>query len=390
VYSGGSHGRTHLAARKPTFERLPGLLALLALVAFAVGLLLYEGLRPPRAAGVHVVLAVGAMPLIFGAMLYFTPVLTRGAAAPVWTLLGPALALGAGALAVASIVTPIWWITQAAALGLAACLIVLGWMWGRARAMLGSPHPGLHWYAAALSALALGLVAIGLTALLPTHWVALRGFHVHANLLGFVGLTAIGTLRVLLPTAAGYSDPRAAAALRGDLPYALGGTLLVAIGAAGVPLVAWIGLILWAIVLLPWLASLLGRWRHAVWGWHGSATALGGAAFGWAAVLGAGALQGAGLVDSDVPLRLFFLAFLLPLVTGATGHLLPLWLWPDRPPAWQQHARDRLTYASGVRTAGFLITGVLAAAGAAWAAYLAAALAGSYLLQVLQAARTRG
>ena len=58
---------------------LPALVSL-ALAAFAAALLglLHAG----RAATLHLVLAVGAMPLIFGAMSHFIPVLTRSRTAP--------------------------------------------------------------------------------------------------------------------------------------------------------------------------------------------------------------------------------------------------------------------------------------------------------------------
>ncbi|MGA9165494.1 MAG: hypothetical protein WBZ31_13645, partial [Thiobacillus sp.] len=53
---------------------------LLALAAFAAALL--WPLHAGRAATLHLILAVGAMPLIFGAMSHFIPVLTRTRSAP--------------------------------------------------------------------------------------------------------------------------------------------------------------------------------------------------------------------------------------------------------------------------------------------------------------------
>lgn len=54
-------------------------LVFLALVAFAAALLWAP--HAGRAAVLHLILAVGAMPLIFGAMSHFIPVLTRTRAA---------------------------------------------------------------------------------------------------------------------------------------------------------------------------------------------------------------------------------------------------------------------------------------------------------------------
>jgi hypothetical protein len=82
-----------------------------------------------------------------------------------------------------------------------------GWALYRARRMFGPRHRGLDWYLAALGFLLLALVAVVLMPVYPGQRNALRLFHLHANLLGFVGLTALGTLQVLLPTCMGRPDP---------------------------------------------------------------------------------------------------------------------------------------------------------------------------------------
>src|SRR5574340_552090 len=83
-------------------------LVFLALAAFAAALLWspYAG----RAAVLHLMLAVGAMPLIFGAMTHFIPVLTRTRSAPAGLLGVPLLGLAGGALVVGSLGFPhmIW------------------------------------------------------------------------------------------------------------------------------------------------------------------------------------------------------------------------------------------------------------------------------------------
>ena len=91
-------------------------------------------------------------------------------------------------------------------LGIAALVALLaatalgGWMLVRARRMFGPRHRGLDWYLAALGFLLLALLAVVLMPWFPAQRAGLRLFHLHANLLGFVGLTALGTLQVLLPT----------------------------------------------------------------------------------------------------------------------------------------------------------------------------------------------
>ncbi|MDO9220387.1 MAG: hypothetical protein Q7T90_05105, partial [Thiobacillus sp.] len=73
-------------------------------------------------------LAVGAMPLIFGAMSHFIPVLTRTRAAA--GLLGiPVLALAGGALVVGALSMPgLYWVRYAGALlALTAAGALLAW-----------------------------------------------------------------------------------------------------------------------------------------------------------------------------------------------------------------------------------------------------------------------
>ena len=80
---------------------------------------------------------------------------------------------------------------------------------------LGAPHPGTRWYGAAMLCLffAVSLVPVWLAK--PELRTLLRLFHLHLNPLGFIGLAALGTLPVLLPTALGQPDPQAALFLLG-------------------------------------------------------------------------------------------------------------------------------------------------------------------------------
>ncbi len=135
-------------------------LVFFALAAF-VGALLWSPIAG-RAAYLHLILAAGAMPLIFGAMSHFIPVLTRTRTAPVRVGIIPVLALAGGVLAVAGFSLPgmVWGWQAGALLALAAGISLLAWSRRRRASMLGQPHPCLAWYEAALACLALALLAV--------------------------------------------------------------------------------------------------------------------------------------------------------------------------------------------------------------------------------------
>jgi len=357
-------------------------LAVMALVAFLVAATLSHRLPAVPPLIVHVVMAVGVMPLILGAMIYFTPVLTHSRT-PSWpVLLLPLLAFVAGAMATAGLARWRDLLPLAAGAAIIVVATLSGWMWRRARRMLGSPHPGLYWYLLALFNLLLGLIAILGAMIWPEHWVSLRRFHLHVNLLGFVGMTAIGTLRVLVPTVAGYTDPDARAQLHHGLYSAVCGTLLIAAGAAWWHWLMWPGLVLWLIPLLRFVLSLIWRWREMVWGWHRATVPLGLAVFGFAFVLLAGVRHAAGWWSPAAMVQFYFFGFLFPLVTGAVSYLLPVWIWPARnTPAYEIAARQ-LAYGSAARGLLFLSAGVLALTGVAGGTWLAVMTLVLYLLQV--------
>jgi hypothetical protein len=198
--------------------------------------LLVAGVALPKAATLspafwaHLVLAVGVMSLITAAMQHFVPVLTRVRGAGRWIGRLPWLMLLAGVLVASVFLGAMPWVmlTLAAALGLAGAGAMLHWMRAKARQTLGKPHAGLAWYVAAMACLSLGLAAAALIPWFPAWHPALREFHVHINLYGFVGLTAIGTLQVLMPTVAGRLDPEAGLRLKEDLKWALAGAMLLA------------------------------------------------------------------------------------------------------------------------------------------------------------------
>lgn len=357
-------------------------LVLLALVAFAAAMPGFQ--LAGRAATLHLLFAVGALPLIFGAMGHFIPVLTRSRAAPRLLAALPLAALCAGALALLSFTVPAYFAARhaGAALGAAAALAMLAWSRMRRRATLGRPHPGLAWYEAALACLAAALLAILAGAAWPEQAPALRRLHLHLNTLGFIGLTAIGTLSVLMPTAAAVPDPHAGPRLRRDLPWALGGTVAVAIGAAVFAPLAVVGAALWAAAL----ARLALAWqplRGAILALHGAPPLLAAALAGFAASLAFGAaMPFAHGVDPEAA---FVAGFLLPLVSGAASQLLPTWLRPGAQGEWHARLRTRLTRHGGVRAVLFLVAGLAAGASQAWGLALAAAALVWFIVQTAAA-----
>ena len=124
-------------------------LTLLSLLASA--LLALSGFGSPLAVA-HLAFAVGIVPLIFAAMSHFVPVLTRtrDPAAIISRL--PAVAQVAGVVAVLAMqgIIPHWLISVAATVDLVLAGILLNWIAARARATLGTPHPGWRWYGVAL------------------------------------------------------------------------------------------------------------------------------------------------------------------------------------------------------------------------------------------------
>lgn len=352
-----------------------------ALVAFAVALFWspYAG----RAAALHLILAVGTMPLIFGAMSHFIPVLTRTRGAPPALASLPVLALAGGALAVSAFsVADLFWGRYAGALlaGFAAGALMI-WSGRRRAGMLGRPHPGLAWYQAALACLLLALLAILAGAIWPQQTVALRRLHLHLNTLGFIGLTALGTLAVLQPTVAGRPDPQAGPRLKRDLPWAVAGTLLVAIGAAWFNPLAWIGVVVWAVPPVRLGASWLRLYRPEILAPHGAAPLLGAALAGLLLSSIFGAVAASDAFSGVEPAFVFVAGFLFPLVSGAATQLLPVWLHPGLQSTWHADLRARLGRYGGIRAVLFGVAGIAAGLGFDQGLMLAAAALVWFLLQ---------
>jgi hypothetical protein len=361
-------------------------LVFLALAIFTAAL--FWSPHAGRAAYLHLMLAAGAMPLIFGAMSHFIPVLTRTREAAAGINIIPVIALAGGAMAVAAFsFTGMTFGWQAGALlALSASTALMIWSRRRRMAMVGSPHPCLAWYEAALACLALALLAILAAGIWPQHFFALRRLHLHLNTLGFIGLTAVGTLAVLLPTAVGRPDAEAALRLRRDLPWVAAGTLLIAIGSAWLVPLAWLGASLWAIVLVRMGIAWLRLYRREIFAWHGSAPLLAAALAGFALSLLAGAasaVAAAGELRLPDPTAIFISGFLLPLVSGAASQLLPVWLRPGVQDAWHAGLRRSLGRMGGIRALLFVASGVVAGMGHQLGLLLGAATMIWFLLQAI-------
>lgn len=334
------------------------LIALVAatLIALLAGQALPKAFAAAPAFWAHIALAMGVMTLITAAMQHFAPVLCRSRGPGKWMARLPLLMLAAGGLAV-----PVFggwlaypWISAGALLALCGAAAMIGWMVGKGRSALGRPHPGLHWYVAAMACLGLALAAALAIPFLPAWHGPLRAFHLHLNLYGFVGLTAVGTLQVLMPTAAGQADPHVGTRLRLDLKWALAGALAIAVGQALWPMLTWAGVLLWGWVLGRMLWAWWCLHRRRIFRLHGPEAVLCAAVLGFAASLGALVLD-RGQIG---PLTLFLPAFLMPLVTGAGGVLAPVWLNPARAAA-HEAGRQALNRWGSVRALLFLSAALL-------------------------------
>ncbi len=296
-----------------------------------------SGLMPVNAPTVlHLLLAVGALPLILSAMIYFAPVLTRSSVPSGWLHGVPLLALLSGLLVVAALWQWFWLLAVAVPLALLAVVALYVWMRQQARRALGGPHPGLRWYQDALLLLLLALALISLLLFWPEQWSIWRTLHRHLNLCGFVGLTAIGTLQVLLPTVGSYPDAKAGQRLRLDRRYALLATLALVAGSLVGPLLSAVGVALWGWLLLRLLQPWLPHWRRTLQA-DGAALLLVAAVIGFACAVSSTLWQ-----EGQIALPLFIALFLLPLLSGALAHLLPLWWWPGVPTARRDRAQRLL------------------------------------------------
>ena len=354
-------------------------LAISAVLVFVTAFLLLLSGDTPFLALVHLVFGLGILPLIFAAIAYFIPVLTRSAQAHPAVRLSPVLLqitgfsvflyfhggilgnFGKGAL------------YGAAGGALGVTLIFSGWLIIRARRTLGQPYPGWAWYLAAVVMLAAALAVVLAMAVWPNAYPELRLLHLHLNTLGFVGLTAIGTLQVLLPTVLGRPDAGAASRLRSDLLPYVGAVLAIGIGAGFSLPLALAGA---SGLLLVGLRLGLGWMRR--YGWHallgnGASAALGAALLGFLLLILFGVLHALKMLSGQDAVLAFMALFLLPLLTGALSQLLPVWRWPGPQRAAQLQMRSALAVGGGVRALLFMLGGVALALGSPQGLWLVAA-----------------
>lgn len=365
-------------------------LVLTTLASFAAAVALPWATPLSPAAHVHLALAMGVMPLILGAITHFVPVLTRSASPRIGVQLIPMLALATGALTVFSFVTAGQTYHPGALFALVLAAIFFRWITRRTASPLNKPHPCLHWYLAALACLMLALIAVPAMLLWPDQYLALKRLHLHLNTLGFIGLTAIATLQVLLPTAANRFDSQAASRLRLDLKWAFGGTLLVALGAAWFAPLAWLGALMWTIPLARLGRAWFTLHRNEIFHLHGATPSLAAALAGFSLILLCGVLHAGGLLNSTNIAHAFILAFLFPLVSGAVSQLLPVWLHPGTQTPWHARFRHKLGWMAGIRGLLFLAGGMLLVLGWRNGLWLAVAALAVFVLQLMFAAISTG
>lgn len=271
-----------------TREHVLILLTAVTLALLLTGVALPRLTVAPPAFWAHLVLAVGVMSLITAAMQHFVPVLCRGRGAGRWMGRLPWLMFSAGLLTAAVLMGWLeWgWIVPAALLALTGAASMIRWMVAAARAALGGPHPCLAWYVAAMACLAAGLTAAALIPLMPGWHGVLRAFHAHINLYGFVALTAVGTLQVLMPTVANRPDPEAGRRLKRDLKWVLTGSVLLAAGqTTDLVWLATVGAALWGWVLVRMLRAWIRHYGKHLFALHGNAPPLFAASLGLAAAM---------------------------------------------------------------------------------------------------------
>ena len=333
----------------------------------------------------HVIFAIGIVPLILNAMVYFLPVLTRSKSPSRSIVILPMAALIGGVLVTSHFAFP-----QAVPHGqyFGAAIIVtvivnLGyWAYRSGSKAIGAPHPCLNWYLAAMACLFVALGAILMAYFIPSQRAALRLLHLHLNTLGFIGITALGTLQVLLPTVAQRGDAGATARMRLHLKWMVAGTVLIAGGAAWHPSLAWGGLALLAIPLVGIFKSWLPLYSRNIFTLNGATPALAAALCGYAIAMLLGTAH-AYHYPSFNPVATFIIAFLMPLVTGTVSYLLPLWLQPGQQTPWHQAARKHLGLGGGLRAIALLTAGVSAGLGYRFGWALAMITVSVFLIQII-------
>ncbi len=337
------------------------------------------------AAAFHLAFALGALPLIFGAIAHFVPVLTRSRKPEALIHFLPLAVQAAGLLVPLGLMgsLPPWSLHLAAGLDATAALLLLFWVTRRIRQSLDTPHPGAHWYGAVLLCLFLAVSLVPVWLAIPELRMALRLFHLHLNTLGFIGLAALGTLPVLLPTALQRPDPTATARLHADLVWALTGALLIAAGAAaGYWLAVPGGLLLGGVIVRNLFAWWLAyRWKV----FSPAGGPLTAATMGLLLLVVFGVGHGAGWLSARTTLSAYLVIFLLPLVTGALAQLLPVWRHPGADSPVRQAMQRRLVRGGLARAGLFFVSGIALLGEVSFAAVLAGLALIDFVLRLFTA-----
>lgn len=333
----------------------------------------------------HIIFAIGIVPLIFAAMVHFVPVLARSKVPGRFVRGLPLIALFGGVLVSSDFAFPhIYPVGRL--LGAVIVMVAVAslgyWSYRTRSKSIGRPHPCLDWYLAAMACLCLAMAAILLAYFFPAQRAALRLLHLHLNTLGFIGMTALGTLQVLLPTAAQRPDPGTAARMCRDWKWMIAGTAVTAFGAAWYPALSWIGVTLLVIPISGMFKTWLQLYPGEIFTLHGATPALAAALCGYAIAVLLGTAHAYHYAGIN-PVAIFIIAFLMPLVTGAVSYLLPLWLRPGQQTPWHQTARKLLGFGSGLRVLIFLLAGVAVGVGHEFGWYLALIAATAFLFQSL-------
>lgn len=333
----------------------------------------------------HIIFTIGVVPLILGAIIHFVPVLTRSKSPGKSIRLLPFIALFGGVMVTIYFAFPQ---TLPYAHTLVASIIIITvvslvvWAYRLKLKAIGNPHPCLDWYLAALLCLIIALGAILVGYFIPSQRATLRLIHLHLNTLGFIGITALGTLQVLMPTAAQRPDPNVATRMHNQLKWIVAGTVIIACGTAWHHNLTWIGVALLAIPIFFIFKSWIQLYAKDIFRIHGAAPALAVALCGYVIALIIGSIHVYHQSQFN-PIATFIIAFLMPLVTGAVSYLLPLWLHPGQQTPWHLAARKHLGSGGGLRSLILLAGGIMVGLGyeAGW--NLAIFAIGTFAIQTL-------
>ncbi|PXY19731.1 copper oxidase [Prauserella muralis] len=310
-----------------------GNLLVLAWLAVAVTLLVtHDALGLPAWLALHAFLLGAVTNAIIVWSEHFVAALCRAPSPPERRMaLGLAVLNASVLLVLLGVLLDVHWLAGTGATGVSVLATVHAWhlLRTRRRALAGSYAYLTAYYAAASASLAVGGVFGGaLTAGGLGGYGRMWGAHVHLTLLGWLGLSVLGTLFTLWPTALRVHMPDGSVrTARRCLPVLLAGLALAATGfAVAVTQLAVAGLVLYAaataVCLAPFATALL-RTRPAR-----SAPWLLAAATGWLLVaLGAESVWlAAGTPVSTVVDRLLpmvVVGFGAQILVGALTQLLP-------------------------------------------------------------------